>query len=220
MTDPGTTANPIRGRCLAELAVLHDQLVAAHVDRKLFTEVRDAIIAADGDGTWLAHYAGLYWQTQAIRIRRTVQAKNMDDSVGLVKLIRTISRNPGVVDRGSYEALYGAGPDFEFRRREAVAVFDERWGDGGSGLSAEKFQANADDLMRNLAGVIRVVDKVVAHVVPAVPAALTFDELDEALDAVTAAWNDVYLLFTASTVMFELVSIPPIWRTVFREPLF
>ncbi|HUR77808.1 MAG TPA: hypothetical protein VMZ22_07660, partial [Acidimicrobiales bacterium] len=76
-------------------------------DRVLFGGLRDAILDSPATNqTWLMHYAGLYWRTQAMRVRRVARGGAGDDSVALSKIIRAVSSDPSVTTRSDYVQRY------------------------------------------------------------------------------------------------------------------
>lgn len=199
------------------LEVLRSELNLGFLDQAMFREFRDAVLRTEAhDQTWLMHYAGLYWRSQAIRIRRVAQGRNFDASVALTKIVATISSDPEITNRADYVARFVEKvPDLE---AHAIAEFDDKWGDGEGAVSREKLKRRSANMMRSIRQVVDLADKVVAHVVE--PVAVTWHELDNALAHVADTWNDLYLLLTASSVAFDELYFSATWVEPFTRPLF
>lgn len=197
-----------------------------HHHRELWSRIRHAIEteAADTPDVFLAHYTQLYVDGQVMAVRRVVDPTDKQ-SVSLGRLLADIVNQHTVLTRERYVAMHEDGDDREWarkdRKRRAVEVFNEYWGDGTDALDPAKVAADLEELKVLSREVRSFATKTVAHIdrrgVNALP---TFDNLDTAIEVVADTFKRYALLLTASSWVDLVPVIQNDWRATFRRPLF
>lgn len=213
-----------RAALIERLERCQHEITVGYVNRQLFEKLRDEIVARrpESDGTWLNSYRAMYAQSQVMLVRRLADShRDKPDSIWWI--IERIRRTPSLASR---TALVNAV--VEQRGGEADPVILERVHHGFDRLAgpadvpSDRRMTDLQQRLRSCAEiVIAYADRHIAHLDPrATQHDLTFDELHQSLDDVAAIANDVSLILTASTTMFDLVAIPPGWAECFRPGLF
>lgn len=86
------------------------QVMTMKAERELFQEMRDTIVAKapDASATWLLSYARLYWQAQAMAVRRVVKGKNTGRSASLCRLMTEVGAHPDLASAATMRAKRAA----------------------------------------------------------------------------------------------------------------
>ena len=100
------------------------ELMIAHLNRQLYQEMRDEILKRHpiADATFLNSYAGMYWRSQAMLVRRLADATDGPDS--LWNLIGRIRSNPAIASRNTLVD--------EVRSRSLPEIAEDAYADAGS----------------------------------------------------------------------------------------
>jgi hypothetical protein len=209
----------LRAGVLERLAGIERELMIAHLNRQLYQEMRDEILKRHpiADATFLNSYAGMYWRSQAMLVRRLADATDGPDS--LWNLIGRIRSNPAIASRNTLVD--------EVRSRSLPEIAEDAYADrsteyGGADVPPDRLLAEMQQsLTVELQAVTTWVTRNVAHRDPRGPLQpLTYGEIDAALDHVTQLTNEVSSMLRYQRTDYSLITIQGDWQQCFRPALF
>jgi hypothetical protein len=170
VTAPPANHDAVFAAWLELLEKVNRQIHVAMLHRKLWTQVRDAVIARhpDADGTLINSYGDVYWDSQVMAVRRLAD-QYPDRPVSLWWLLERIRRNPEVVTRNRYVTVgaerYADEPDsWEYQRvvERHERDFTDRYG-AGAHVDRARIVGWQLELKRELRAVDAHADQWIAH---------------------------------------------------------
>lgn len=205
------------------VGVLWNEVVRLHWHRAVWCEVRDEIQARTphADQTFLASYTATYVTTALMTIRRLIDTD--ENTRSLVSLIAAIKRNPEVVTRTRYSEIRVERNPESAQWIPGKPEFERAW---SSSLDPEHIDpAILDGDVASLAAELTHADawatKTIAHLDPRRPEVpMRFDDLDHAIDYVTAVYDKYQLLIRQSSTTEYTPAIQGDWHEPLRAPLF
>lgn len=221
MTAPAADLPDLKANILASVAAINQEVTHAYLHRKVYTEVRDEIIARhpQADGTFLNSYSAVYARAQIMAIRRITDKSEKTGS--LWQVIQRLRKNPKLASRSAViEAVREQHPDDEQLLKEVDHYFTAQYGDGE--VAADKILAEMQTRLRStVAKVIQFADRSVAHRDPCgTVRPVTYKEIHDGLDHVAGILNEVNMLLRFTHNAHQLLMIQGDWRKVFRPGLF
>ncbi len=151
-------------------------------------------------------------------VRRLIRAKG-PNTVTLGKLLESMIQNSHLLTRDRYLERWHqrAGPEqLDRGRRE----YETEWDDGSGHLNVQRLRQDKGELNRIALGVLDFADRSVAHTVEGRPQiALTFGELDGAIDHVADTYQR-YAILVTGTYYGLLPVVVDDWQSSFYRPLF
>ena len=149
----------------------------------------------------------------AIGIRRFTDQS--DDSITLWRLLYSILENPGVITRSSHVRFYG-------KRLSGLGhtSFDNVVGRGKQILPQRMIRKDLREIEDGTARVRRFANKLVAHKTfsPRIRRALTYHEIDDAINVLDRIFCKYYLLLTAKGLSTAKATPQYDWMKVLRIP--
>lgn len=226
MSAPPGQMTALRADLIERIDLAQDEITRAHLHRKIFRDVRDAIVREhpDADATFLFSYSEVYVHSQAMLVRRMTD-QHPDRPNSLWWVAERIRKNPGIADRATFVA---AGAD-QYERdswehdawtRRNNVDFTGNWGDGDSPAD-DRLAALQSQLVSAAQNVVAFVDKRIAHTdtSPNRDFAMTFDDVDTALDQLHEIANTLSVLLRQSS-RFDDVAIQGDWKRPLRLSLW
>jgi len=158
-------------------------------------------------GTW-------YVTTQVIAVRRQIDLD--PQAVSLARLLSNMRDNSGVMSRVRFGAM--SGPEEHWQQR-AHQTYDKFAGRGADAISADRYQADLDELQTLTAPIKKYVDRVVAHTDQRELTELpTYEDLNAALELLGWMLNKYMVLLKDTSVP----SADPVhqadWKAAFTVP--
>ena len=209
----------LRDGVIDRLVGIGRELMIAHLNRQLYREMRDEIMRLHptADATFFNSYAGAYWRGQAMLIRRLADPTGGADS--LWNLIGRIRSNPAIASRKTLVD--------DVRSRSLPEIADDADADrsaayDGADIPSDDLLAEMQDsLTAELKAVTTWATRNVAHRDPRGPLqALTYNEIDDALDHVTRVANAISSMLRYQTTDYSRITIQSDWQECFRPALF
>lgn len=210
------------------LEAIHPHVTVLFHDREIWRDVRDALLAdteATSD-TFLASYTRQYVGSAAMAVRRLADPNaKKNDSHSIGALIDDICKQPNVMTRERWTARDGKpdprpGAD-EQMLKILAGNFDASFGDGSGGLDGEKVVADLATLQERSKTVALFASRTVAHIdrrgMKDLP---TFEDLDEAIDAVGEMYRRYFLLIDGASLLEVAPMIQHDWKAPLRRPIF
>jgi hypothetical protein len=209
-------------RWLEWVEALKREVWQLHHHRSLFKQMTDALMKASGDQTFfLEHYWDLYHQSQMSAIRRLVDQSQ--DAVSLTRLLTELAEHPETMTRAVHVALWKSTDDDPYgdREREANEAFDAYADGTGDNVNPEAVRRDLGEWKAASKPIKKWVDQYVAHKQAKPNAeAVSEDDFDAVIDAVSELVQKYTLLFTASWIAEMVPVIQGDWKWPFRGPLF
>ena len=196
-------------RILGELASLYwNRSIYKHV-----LEIVQANPEIDKRNNFFDWIRGNYAVAAAASIRRVMDSHRRKHPVSLYTLVLEMRAHPEVLSREHYVALYTNLP-----RHIAHKDFDWLAGNGAEVVDRHIIQPRLDECVAACRHVQEYVDKVVAHHDPqGLDKLPTYEDIDEAIDAVGELFKFVHSLLTAGSIL-ELTPIPAeSWDWLFSQ---
>lgn len=221
MNAPAADLSNLKANILTSVAAINQEVTHAYLHRKVYTEVRDEIIARhpQADGTFINSYSALYARAQIMAIRRITDKSKETDS--LWQVIQRLRNNPKLASRSAViDAVREQHPDDEQLLRDVDHYFTTQYGDGE--VVADKVLAEMQTRLRStVAEVIQFADRSVAHRDPrGAVLSVTYKEIHDGLDHVAGILKEVNMLLRFTHNAHQLLVIQGDWRDVFRPGLF
>jgi hypothetical protein len=210
---------------VGDLMTIQTQVVEVHHHRELWTDTVAAIrgqianVPAGTPATWLNHYVRLYVDGQMMAVRRVVRGGPTETTLG--RLLVQLERRPDIVSKDRFleraRRLNSDPAVLDGGRRQ----FESDWDDGTGHLDKRVVAKDRNDLFRQLKKVIDWADQTIAHIdFNGPPAAPTFVELDQAIEATGHVFQRYAQLLTGG-IWYEVTPIAPAnWTALFAKPLF
>jgi hypothetical protein len=198
------------------------QVVRIHFHRQIWRGVQGVIRANDAlpPSAYWAYHTEVYSDTQTVAVRRQTDLDPRVASLG--RLILELREEPQrlTVDRWLRQWAAQDEDDLEFARG--------RWSSRFGGKVGEHLDPAipAADLDRLLAAVASIRDYVNSNVAHAedfestralIPASITFDELDSAIDTIGNLFRKYADLIACTDIDFH-IQMAPDWLAPFRQP--
>lgn len=195
------------------LKAIDRELTDLYLNRSVWRGVTEIVRAkADMPPSHFFDLQALNYSTaQAVAVRR--QAEVSDRVVTLGRLLKDIGEFPEVLSRQRYVAMWPWG-----MQHLGDEFFDEWAGEGGDHVGPARVLSDFDGLYRKCETVKRYVDTRIAHAEPRRPSdvAITFDDLDSAIDAL----GELFQRYTALLTAVDRTVIEPVpqydWCAPFR----
>ncbi len=209
----------LRAGVIDRFVGIERELMIAHLNRQLYREMRDEMMRLypTTDATFFNSYAGVYWRSQAMLVRRLADATDGPDS--LWNLIGRIRSNPATASRKTLVD--------EVRSRSLPEIADDANADrsaayDGADIPSDELLAGMQhSLTVELEAVTTWATRNVAHRDPRGPLqSLTYNEIDDALDHVTRLANTVSSMLRYQTTDYSRITIQGDWHECFRPALF
>jgi AbiU2 len=198
---------------------LRQDLNYVYHHREMWTAVIEAIQtrAPESPATWMSHYTLLYVDGQAMAIRRLIQASGQH-SISLGRLMESIERAPDLVSRDAYVQRSPAAYQDEHWVSLAREEYDSKWGDDSGKLDVAKVRRDRSDINTVAKDVIALADTYVAHITTHARPAVTFGDLDHAINHTGEVFQHYAGLVTYGS--YVLTPAVPEWQSTFYGPLF
>lgn len=227
MSAPPSRFTELHRKWSGEVRTLWDQVTAVHHHRAIWRDMRGALIEAyrdDEPAFFLAHYARIYSTHQAMAVRRIADPRHASGTISLGGVVTQIENNPGVLSRDRYVEMYLSGKpanDLGFHRADAEKIYDENFGEDGelrAGLPGQWTTA----LDESCNAVRTYSTKTIAHIDAQVDgvAAVTYDDLDTAIDTLSDVFRKVQLLVDGKSARKFEPTVQGDWKSPLRKPLF
>ena len=214
-------------------AISHD-LLRLHYDRAMWTQMREALLAASRELDFLAHYSRIYAEAQALGIRRQVEVRT--DSISLMRLLKEIINRPDVPTGERYldiismarDDVMKADPPGGFTGLVDVfdidsAYYDREWDDGTGRLNVQRVRDDQELLKQTADIVRRWANKTVAHIdEPGFNDRVEWDDLDRSLTLLGETFRRYDRLVRACTWGDDPDALVPDtgdWQAPFRRPI-
>ena len=199
------------------LEIIRIDVTNLSVSRHIFWEVQNIIKAnakiqlASSFYEWMGPAYAVF---QSVGLRRLVDSRK--DTVSFRRLLAEIARQPGVISRERYVALY---EDSVIRKRIADRAFDKFAGPGKPHIDPGMVRKDHDQLIRKIEGMKDYVDKRVAHFAEREPTRLpTYGDIDDCLDFVEALLKKYLAVLRAEAHLEILPTWQYDWKQIFRYP--
>jgi hypothetical protein len=216
------------------METIRDDLIRLHHDRDIWMQMRDALLASPGEPIFLAHYARIYGEGQALGIRRQVEVRT--DSISLMRLLTEIAGRPDVPTRERYLGIFArardgvmaADPPSGFTGLVDIfgvneAYYDREWGDGRGNLNVQRVRDDQELLKKTADIVRRWANKTIAHIdAQGFNDDIRWGHLDEALSLLGDMFLRYDRLVRAATYGDGPDALVPgtgDWQEAFRHPL-
>ena len=202
-------------RCLD---IIKKDVTSLSVSRHIFWAVQEMIEAnrkiqlASTFYKWMGSAYGVY---QSIGLRRQVDPRR--GTISFRALLEEIARQPAVISRKRYVALY-RNP--VHREEVADQHFDKFAGVGQPHVNRAMVKEDRDQLIRKIEGMKDYVDTRIAHYDPQRgPTSLpTYGDLDDCLDLVEALLIKYLAVLRAEAHLDILPTWQYDWKQIFRHP--
>ena len=209
-----------RWRGWIEGPIRHD-VIGMHHKRQIWRELTVLLEANPG----VADTPSVFWEwmresyvtTQAIGIRR--QADRDPRACSLARLIEEMRDDAPRLTRAYFLGLWEQRHD-EWMMRRAEEAFDALAGQGGEHLDPAVPKADLASLRSDAAEMARYVNEHLAHdmAVPTVAQLPTFDDMNEAMDALGTMFRKYANVLTAGSYLTLEPVVQEDWKAIFRKP--
>jgi len=222
MTAPRANFEGLRSEWAAQLEVIASDVVAVESNRAIWLDMRPALLRTEAR-EFLDHYAYLYVVAQCMAVRRICDFDAGSGTISLGRLLTSIGANPAVLNRNWFVEKSMADFDGEarsFLAEQIAEQFDVEFGDLEGNFCTAKSEARTVELRDAVTGLNSLVDKALAHHDKRAAEEATFDQVDSAIDHISALVVDLYLLIRQESLDSLKPTPQSDWRVPFAVPLF
>jgi hypothetical protein len=211
------------------LEELKGHLHVLHHHRDMWKQVTDRIFEIattempNMPATWVNHYTRVYVDSAAIAVRRLIRSGGVD-TITLGRLLESITGHPDPLSREAFTSRWmerheDDDPVWKGEWARFAGHAYDRWDDGHGQLNLKIVRRDKQDLNAVAARVLDLADESIAHITDKPRPAVTFRELNGAIDHT----GRIFIRYGALLTGTEYQLIPVVdenWKLTFYRPLF
>jgi hypothetical protein len=199
------------------LVIIKKDVTSLSMSRHIFWAVQEMIEANPKiqlASTFYKWMGSAYGVSQSIGLRRQIDPRR--DTISFRRLLEEIARQPAVISRKRYVALY-RNP--VLREEVADQHFDRFAGVGKPHINRAMVRKDCDQLVKKVEGMKDHVDKRIAHYAQQGPTRpQTYGDIDDCLDLVEALLIKYLEVLRAEAHLEILPTWQYDWKQIFRHP--